>query len=66
MKDYSVDGVFMQRFIGNTRRTGNGSNRNHFIKVIADAFTASEKYNRAIAIMYDLSGCVIQLIFLFS
>lgn len=56
MKDYAVDGVFMQRFIGNTRKTGNGSTRNHFIKVIADGFKASQKYDRAIAIMYDLSG----------
>lgn len=56
MKDYNVDGVFMQRFIGNTRKTGDGSNRRHFIKVIADAFKASRKYERAIAIMYDLSG----------
>jgi len=56
MKDYNVDGVFMQRFIGNTKKTGDGSVRNHFIKVIADAFKASKKYDRAIAIMYDLSG----------
>ncbi len=56
MKDYGVDGVFMQRFIGNTHNTGNGSNRKHFIKIIADAFKASKKYDRAIAIMYDLSG----------
>ena len=56
MKDYNVDGVFMQRFIGNTKKTGNGSTRNHFLKVIADAFKASKKYDRAIAIMYDLSG----------
>jgi glycoprotein endo-alpha-1,2-mannosidase len=56
MKEYNVDGVFMQRFIGNTRKTGDGSNRNHFLKVIADAFKASKKYDRAIAIMYDLSG----------
>ena len=56
MKDYDVDGVFMQRFVSNTRKTGNGNNRNHFIKVIDDAFKASKKYNRAIAIMYDLSG----------
>ena len=56
MKDYNVDGVFMQRFIGNTKKSRDNSVRNHFLKVIADAFKASKKYDRAIAIMYDLSG----------
>ncbi len=55
MKDYNVDGVFMQRFIGNARKN-NSVVYNHFIKVIADGFKASKKYNRAFAIMYDLSG----------
>lgn len=54
MKDYGVDGVFMQRFIGNVR--SNGNNRNHFNKILGDALTASQKYKRAIAVMYDLSG----------
>ncbi|HTK20167.1 MAG TPA: glycoside hydrolase family 71/99-like protein [Mucilaginibacter sp.] len=53
MKQYGVDGVFMQRFIGNTRP---GSNRNHFNKVMGDALKAARKYNRAIAVMYDFSG----------
>ena len=53
MKQYGVDGVFMQRFIGNTRP---GPNRNHFNKVMGDALKAARKYNRAIAVMYDFSG----------
>ncbi|WP_299512415.1 glycoside hydrolase family 71/99-like protein [Mucilaginibacter sp.] len=53
MKQYGVDGVFMQRFIGNTRP---GNTRNHFNKVLGDALKAARKYNRAIAVMYDFSG----------
>lgn len=54
MKAYGIDGVFMQRFIGNVRQKGIA--RNHFNKVLGDAMTAAKKYNRAIAVMYDLSG----------
>jgi len=54
MQEYGVDGVFMQRFIGNVRT--NGNTRNHFNKVLSDALAASRKYKRAIAVMYDLSG----------
>jgi len=54
MKEYGVDGVFMQRFIGNVRQ--NGILRNHFNKVLADALDAAKKYHRAISVMYDLSG----------
>lgn len=55
MKEYGVDGVFMQRFVGNTRRS-NPVVRNHFLKVMGDALRASKKYGRAISVMYDLSG----------
>lgn len=54
MRDYGVDGVFMQRFIGNVR--SNSVTRNHFNKILGDALSASKKYHRAIAVMYDLSG----------
>lgn len=54
MKQYGIDGVFMQRFIGNVRKYG--PTRDHFNKVLGDALRASEKYHRAIAVMYDLSG----------
>lgn len=50
MKEYGLDGVFMQRFFGNAR---SGSERN---KVFKNAFEAASKYERAIAAMYDLSG----------
>jgi len=50
MKEYGVDGVFMQRFF-NSARTG--AERN---VVYQNAFEAASKYERAIAAMYDLSG----------
>ncbi|MXV14059.1 xylosidase [Pedobacter sp. HMF7056] len=55
MKEYHLDGVFLQRFVGNTRRR-NPAVRNHFLKVMGDALDASRKYGRAVGIMYDLSG----------
>ena len=54
MKEYGVDGVFMQRFVSNVR--SNGIRRSHINKVLSDALAASRKYERAIAVMYDLSG----------
>jgi hypothetical protein len=53
MKDYGLDGVFMQRFFnsakpGNSRKTADG--------VLVNALEAASKYQRAIAVMYDLSG----------
>jgi glycoprotein endo-alpha-1,2-mannosidase len=54
MQQYGIDGVFMQRFVTNIRR--NGILRSHFNKVLADALTAGRKYNRTVAVMYDLSG----------
>ena len=53
MKDYGVDGVFMQRFFEFTKRKGN---RNSTTGVLKNALEASSKYERAIAVMYDLSG----------
>ena len=53
MKDYGIDGVFMQRFVAEIRNT---SGLMHFNKVFASAMKASIQYERAIAIMYDLSG----------
>lgn len=50
MKEYGLDGVFMQRFFG-AARPGNPRN-----EVLINAFEAASKNERAIAIMYDLSG----------
>ena len=50
MKEYGVDGVFMQRFYGSARP---GADRNVILK---NAMEAASKYERAIGVMYDLSG----------
>ena len=54
MKEYGVDGVFMQRFFGVTRRY-NDTNKPQDI-ILRNALEAARKKNRAIAVMYDLSG----------
>lgn len=56
MKDYGIDGVFMQRFVGEIKPS-NVKGKNHFNKVLENALKAANKYGRAICIMYDLSGC---------
>jgi hypothetical protein len=53
MKDYDVDGVFMQRFFNAAQANNRNSSSTAVIK---NAFEAASKYRRAIAIMYDLSG----------
>ncbi|MFY0255334.1 glycoside hydrolase family 71/99-like protein [Chitinophaga sp. 30R24] len=53
MKDYGIDGVFMQRFVAEIR---NPSGKKHFNAVLDHAMGAAKKYDRAIAVMYDLSG----------
>jgi glycoprotein endo-alpha-1,2-mannosidase len=53
MKDYGIDGVFVQRFVTNLK---NETSYRHNQKVLASAFKASEKYERILCIMYDLSG----------
>ena len=54
MKQYGIDGVFMQRFVGEIKRE---KSKRHLDKVLESALKAAKKYNRAICIMYDLSGC---------
>ncbi|WP_207632757.1 glycoside hydrolase family 71/99-like protein [Foetidibacter luteolus] len=56
MKDYGIDGVFMQRFVVEIKES-NPSGKRHFNKVLENALKAAEKYQRAICVMYDLSGC---------
>lgn len=53
MKDYKVDGVFMQRFVSEIR---NESGMKHFTGVLESASKAALEYDRTIAVMYDLSG----------
>lgn len=53
MKEYGIDGVFMQRFVAEVKRE---SGRNHFNKVLRSAAQAALDYDRTIAVMYDLSG----------
>lgn len=53
MKEYQIDGVFLQRFVV-TLKTESG--RMHSHQVLTSALKAAKKYNRVLAIMYDLSG----------
>ncbi|MDP4238848.1 MAG: glycoside hydrolase family 71/99-like protein [Bacteroidota bacterium] len=53
MKEYGIDGVFMQRFVAEIK---NRSGLKHFNNVLDNAFSAANRYNRAICVMYDLSG----------
>jgi hypothetical protein len=56
MKDYGIDGVHMQRFVGEIKPS-NAAGKRHFNKVLENALKAAKKYDRAISVMYDLSGC---------
>ncbi len=53
MQQYGIDGVFMQRFFGAAQAKARKGGQTAVIK---NAFEAASKYQRAIAIMYDLSG----------
>jgi hypothetical protein len=53
MQEYGIDGVFMQRFFNVTR---NKETRHESRTILGHALNASQKYGRAIAVMYDLSG----------
>lgn len=53
MREYGLDGVFMQRFVAEIR---NESGMNHFTRVLDSAMKAAADNERAIAVMYDLSG----------
>lgn len=54
MKDYGIDGAFMQRFVGEV--IDNPKGKDHFDKVLESAMDASNRHQRAICVMYDLSG----------
>ena len=53
MQQYGIDGVFMQRFVG---EIANPSGRNHFNTVLTSAIRSANEFDRAICVMYDLSG----------
>ena len=53
MKAYGIDGVFMQRFVSNLKSPKSLLHNN---MVLSNALKAAQKYGRAIAVMYDLSG----------
>lgn len=53
MKEYGIDGVFMQRFV--SQITDNVA-LSHSNKVLESAMMASNEYARAISIMYDMVG----------
>lgn len=53
MKEYGLNGVFMQRFVNEVKGK---SGKMHFNKVLDSAVSSARKYDRAICIMYDLSG----------
>lgn len=53
MRDYGLDGVFMQRFFGVARSRDMYKSGNIILK---NALAASQKYGRAMGVMYDLSG----------
>jgi hypothetical protein len=54
MKEYGVDGVFMQRFFGVARAYENMNKSQD--NILRNALEAAKKNGRAIGVMYDLSG----------
>src|SRR6266496_2174668 len=53
MQQYGIDGVFMQRFFDVTRTAESRANGR---VILGHALAAAKKHQRAIAVMYDLSG----------
>lgn len=53
MKEYNIDGVFMQRFVS---QITSPPALDHSDKVLASAMRASNEHARAISIMYDMVG----------
>lgn len=53
MQQYGIDGVFMQRFVVSLRNQRGTDNYN---TILNNAILSAEKYDRALCLMYDLSG----------
>ncbi|MEN8250930.1 MAG: glycoside hydrolase family 71/99-like protein [Bacteroidota bacterium] len=54
MKEYGIDGVFIQRFVSNVKNEKLHANLN---QVFDNCYNASKNHDRLISVMYDLSGC---------
>ena len=52
MKEYGLDGVFMQRFIDHIDEV----HPDHYFKLMDNVMDCAERYDRAICIMYDLTA----------
>ncbi len=55
MEEYGIDGVYLQRFVAEVRDS-NPAGKRHFDEVLKNALISAKKYNRAVCVMYDLSG----------
>jgi len=55
MREYGIDGVFVQRFVAEIKRP---KSYNQLNKVFKSGIHAANINNRAISVMYDLSGMV--------
>ncbi len=53
MKEYNIDGVFVQRFVVDQKWP---LGKAHHDTVLDNAMKAARKYERAVCVMYDLSG----------
>jgi alpha-L-fucosidase 2 len=53
MEEYGVDGVFVQRFVGELKRP---ASHRHLDRVFDSAMRSGGRHGRAVAVMYDLSG----------
>ena len=56
MKEYGIDGAFVQRFVGEV--IDNPDGKDHFDTVLRHAMEASNTHQRAICVMYDLGGFI--------
>lgn len=53
LADYGIDGIFLQRFVTTVK---DAKGLAHVDRVLENALRASEKYQKAFCLMYDLSG----------
>ncbi|MCD6288189.1 MAG: xylosidase/arabinosidase [Candidatus Hydrogenedentes bacterium] len=53
MRDYGIDGAFVQRFVHRLNRRATFHHRN---KVLSSAREGANRYGRAYAVMYDITG----------